>query len=56
MSKVFGFRLPADLRTYLEAQSQKLRMSMGSYIVALLKKDKERKELNETHKTQTVAN
>lgn len=29
---------------------------MGSYIVALLKKDKERKELNETCKTQAVAN
>lgn len=44
MSKVFGFRLPADLRTYVEAQSQKHRMSMGSYIVALIKRDKERKE------------
>ena len=45
MSKVFGFRLPADLRTYLEAQSQKRRMSMGSYIVALIKRDRERREV-----------
>ena len=44
MSKVFGFRLPAELRIYLETQAQKRRTSMGSYIVALIKRDRERKE------------
>lgn len=36
MSKVFGFRLPDDLRKYLEGQAKHNRTSIGHYIVMLI--------------------
>jgi len=36
MSKVFGFRLPDDLRKYLEGQAKRNRTSIGHYIVMLI--------------------
>ena len=39
MAAVFGFRLPNDLREYLEKQAEVNRTSIGHYIVMLIDKD-----------------
>lgn len=55
MSKVFAFRLPADLRRYIETQATRRRTSMGHYIVMLIDKDKTEKENQHGDcKTETV--
>ena len=41
LSSVFGFRLPDDLRKYIESQAKKNRCSLGHYIVMLIVKDME---------------
>lgn len=39
LAAVFGFRLPKDLREYLEKQAEVNRTSIGHYIVMLIDKD-----------------
>lgn len=44
MSAVFGFRLPEDLRRYLNVRAKLHRCSIGHYIVMLIAKDMEESE------------
>ena len=39
MSVFFGFRLPDDLKEYLQSQAAKNRTSMGHYLVMLILMD-----------------
>jgi len=55
LAAVFGFRLPKDLREYLEKQAAVNRTSIGHYIVMLIDKDKNRKEEQHGNRqTETV--
>jgi predicted transcriptional regulator len=42
LSAVFGFRLPDDLRQYLQAQADAQRTTISHYLVTLILRDMER--------------
>ena len=43
MSAVFGFRLPEDLRQYLQTMARQQRTTVSHYLVMLVLKDMENK-------------
>lgn len=51
MSAVFGFRLPEDLRRYLNIRAKLHRCSVGHYIIMLIAKDMEESGENENKKS-----
>lgn len=54
----FGFRLPIDLKNYVEEQAKRNRTSMGHYVVTLILNDMKRKDEKENgnRETETVTN
>lgn len=42
MSAVFGFRLPDDLRNYLQCKARQQRTTVSHYLVMLVLKDMEK--------------
>lgn len=43
MSAVFGFRLPEDLRQYLQRQAEQERTTISHYLIMLVLQDMEKK-------------
>lgn len=43
MSAVFGFRLPEDLRQYLQKMARQQRTTVSHYLIMLVLKDMEKK-------------
>ena len=39
MARVFGFRIPDDLRRYLQAQAAKERTTVSRYLIMLILRD-----------------
>lgn len=57
MSENFGFRLPADLKIYLQGQAMRHRTSVSHYLVMLILEDKRKEdEKIGDSKTQTLKN
>ena len=46
MSAVFGFRLPEDLRQYLQAQARHQRTTVSHYLVTLVLEDMKKENKN----------
>lgn len=43
MSAVFGFRLPEDLRQYLQEEAKRQRTTVSHYLIMLVLQDMEKK-------------
>lgn len=43
MTAVFGFRLPEDLRQYLQRQAEQQRTTVSHYLIMLVAQDMEKK-------------
>lgn len=43
MSAVFGFRLPEDLRQYLQRQAEQQRTTVSHYLIMLVLQDMEKR-------------
>ena len=57
MSENVGFRLPADLKIYLQGQAMRHRTSVSHYLVMLILEDKRKEdEKIGDSKTQTIKN
>lgn len=52
MNVFFGFRLPNDLKKYLQEQAKRNRTSMSHYIVMLIDRDKNEGDKNEQIKNR----
>lgn len=53
--QTFGFRLPRDLKAYLQKQADRHRTSVAHYIVTLILEDKKKDDVkNENSQIKTV--
>lgn len=48
----FGLRMPPDMKAWIEAQADKERMSMNSWLLRLIDKEKEKSEAVRAQPTQ----
>ena len=53
MSAVFGFRLPEDLRQYLQRQAEQQRTTVSHYLVTLVLQDMKKTEGKEIGKSKS---